>query len=50
MEGLIPRDRYREGRAVLEAVAAVVGDTRHKPGLQDNFFTIGGDSINIVQV
>merc|ERR1719320_237405 len=35
---------------LLRAVADVIGDATHKPGLSDNFFHIGGDSVNMVQV
>ena len=41
---------FEVGRAVLEAVAAVCCDGGRKPGLGDNFFSVGGDSINMVEV
>ena len=42
---------YPEARVLLECVSAVCGDTADtKPGLGDNFFALGGDSINMVQV
>ena len=37
-------------RAVLESVSAVCCDGTRKPTLGDNFFDIGGDSINMVEV
>ena len=36
-------------RSVLESVSAVCGGD-NKPSLADNFFSLGGDSINMVQV
>ena len=41
---------YPQARVVLEVVASVVKDPTRKPTLKDNFFDIGGDSINMVQV
>ena len=39
------------GRSVLESVSAVCGaSSDNKPSLADNFFSLGGDSINMVQV
>ena len=35
---------------LLKAVALVVGDATHKPCLSENFFDIGGDSVNMVRV
>ena len=37
-------------RAVLESVSSVCCDGTRKPTLGDNFFDIGGDSINMVEV
>ena len=39
-----------QARVVLESVASVVKDPTRKPSLADNFFSIGGDSINMVLV
>ena len=39
-----------QARIVLESVASVVKDPMRKPTLGDNFFDIGGDSINMVLV
>ena len=41
---------FEVARAVLESVSAVCCDGTRKPSLGDNFFDIGGDSINMVEV
>jgi len=46
----VSSEKYGLAKIVLESVASVVADASHKPTLQDNFFNIGGDSINMVQV
>lgn len=35
---------------LLESVASVIQNPNHKPKLDDNFFKIGGDSLNMVMV
>ena len=39
-----------QAKLVLESVASVVKDPTRKPTLADNFFDIGGNSINMVEV
>ena len=48
--GHVTPDFHIQGRIVLESVASVVRDPTRKPTLADNFFDIGGDSINMVLV
>ena len=42
-------DHFERGRLLLNAVAQVLLSSE-KPHLSDNFFDIGGDSLNMVQV
>ena len=42
-------DHFEKGRLLLNAVAQVLLSSQ-KPLLSDNFFDIGGDSLNMVQV
>ena len=48
--GLVSPDRYKQAIVVLESVSSVVSDGGRKPSLNDSFFNIGGDSINMVMV
>ena len=48
--GHVTQDFHIQARIVLESVASVVRDPTRKPSLADNFFDIGGDSINMVMV
>merc|ERR1719187_529361 len=46
----VANDKFSIAKVVLESVASVIVDSDHKPTLNDNFFDIGGDSINMVLV
>jgi len=48
--GLVPKERYNQAIVVLESVSSVIYDAGRKPTLNDCFFNIGGDSINMVMV
>ena len=43
------QDQIDKGRLLLNTVAQVLLSSE-KPSLSDNFFDIGGDSLNMVQV
>ena len=47
--GYVSSDHFERARLLLNSVAQVLGCTE-KPNLGNNFFEIGGDSINMVQV
>ena len=50
-EGLIIASDFEKARVLLGAITKVLGFTKNeKPSLADNFFEIGGDSLNMVQV
>ena len=49
LSGYVCSDDFERARLLLNAVAQVLVCTE-KPNLGDNFFDIGGDSINMVQV
>ena len=49
LKDLVSRANFEKGRLLLNVVAQTLGCTQ-KPSLADNFFDIGGDSINMVQV
>jgi len=42
--------KFNEAKIVLESVSSIILDGSQKPKISDNFFAIGGDSINMVQV
>ena len=49
MRGFVDREKYDIARLLLDSVSKVLG-VPDKPSLADNFFEIGGDSVNMVQV
>ena len=50
-EGLISESDFEKARVLLGAITKVLGFTKNeKPSLSTNFFEIGGDSLNMVQV
>ena len=49
LAGYVCADHFERARLLLNSVAHVLGCTE-KPNLGNNFFEIGGDSINMVQV
>lgn len=49
LESYLCPDHFEKGRLLLNAVAQVLLSSQ-KPLLSDNFFDIGGDSLNMVQV
>ena len=49
LQGFLSPEDFEKGRLLLNAVAQVLV-TSEKPLLSDNFFDIGGDSLNMVQV
>merc|ERR1719499_160808 len=49
-ESFVSSEMFDVARAVLESVSVVCCDGSRKPQLSDNFFQIGGDSINMVEV
>ena len=50
-EGLIIESDFEKARVLLGAITKVLGFTKNeKPSLADNFFEIGGDSLNMVHV
>ena len=49
LSGYVCSDDFERARLLLNAVAQTLVCTE-KPNLGDNFFEIGGDSINMVQV
>ena len=50
-KGLIIESDFEKARVLLGAITKVLGFTKNeKPSLADNFFEIGGDSLNMVQV
>ena len=50
-EGLVIESDFEKARVLLGAITKVLGFTKNeKPSLGDNFFEIGGDSLNMVQV
>jgi aryl carrier-like protein len=48
--GHIPEELFSKARVVLESIASIIPDVSRKPRLDDTFFSIGGDSINMVMV
>ena len=49
--GHVNNDDFDKARALLGAIAKILGFNKEtKPRLEDNFFDIGGDSLNMVQV
>ena len=49
--GYLNEKEFEKARALLGAVTKVLGFTENeKPSLASNFFDIGGDSLNMVQV
>jgi len=49
LEHHVSSDHFERGRLLLNIVAQTLGCTE-KPSLANNFFDIGGDSINMVQI
>ena len=50
-DGLIVESDFEKARVLLGAITKVLGFTKNeKPSLAANFFEIGGDSLNMVQV
>ena len=50
-EGSVSRKDFEKARVLLGAITKILGFTeKEKPSLIDNFFDIGGDSLNMVQV
>ena len=41
---------HSKAKVLLESVASVIQNPDHKPSLEDRFFDIGGDSLNMVMV
>ena len=51
VEGSVSRNDFEKARVLLGAITKILGFTeKEKPSLADNFFDIGGDSLNMVQV
>ena len=49
--GYVNEHDFDKARALLGAIAKILGFSKQtKPKLEDNFFEIGGDSLNMVQV
>ena len=49
--GYLNEEEFEKARVLLGAVTKVLGFTENeKPSLDSNFFDIGGDSLNMVQV
>ena len=49
--GHVDEHDFDKARALLGAIAKILGFTENtKPKVEDNFFDIGGDSLNMVQV
>ena len=46
----LPVSDHAKARVLLESVASVIQDPSKKPMLHDHFFSVGGDSINMVLV
>ena len=46
----VPQELYPKAKVVLESISAIIPDTGRKPCLDDKFFSLGGDSINMVMV
>ena len=49
-EEFVDASMFDTAKALLESVSAVCSHGSKKPTLEDNFFRIGGDSINMVEV
>ena len=51
VEGTVSRNDFEKARTLLGVITKILGFTeKEKPSLKDNFFDIGGDSLNMVQV
>ena len=46
----VPAAKVSVARIFLDSVAKVLGSADRRPMLDDNFFQIGGDSLNMVQL
>ena len=46
----IEESDHTMAKVLLSSVASVIQNPNHKPTLEDNFFSIGGDSLNMVMV